>query len=473
MLVSEKKLISMTPQSNFTIIASIVPGHIPALKALLDRMNIRPGTPNACLGMADPHNPVIPFGQFEKLHYARFVILDDQTLDDFGRVGEPVPEYPVSLAFMGDCDGCADDILADMAQRASKGLRDVFSKCERFHSQTDLLTWMKQHRKRAAAAYVNRIGRTVCQIRQEHALRTELVRFLKNHPPSDANPQATRNMLVKHARAENLIPLAAEEPTPLGWRLRNFLHLVILPAFVVVLIGALYITVSSAVGVAYPGALVGIGWRLSAAAVAAAVIFLLVLRWYERAELEIDTKPTDEYTEMLAKDEDHDVVNQFSVVGSVKPALFWRGMLIANLWVIDWFARHIYGRGYLGRIRSIHFARWVFIDDKKKRVLFASNYDGSLESYNDDFINKGGFGLNFAFGSGLGYPRTRWLILKGAKSEQNFKYTLRRHQLPTQVWYNAYPGLTIYDLARNARVCQGIGRPTMSNEAVRGWLADL
>ena len=73
-------------------------------------------------------------------------------------------------------------------------------------------------------------------------------------------------------------------------------------------------------------------------------------------------------------------------------------------------------------------------------MLFVSNYDGSLESYMDDFINKVGFGLNIVFSNGLGYPRTNWLFLDGAKDEQKFKYVLRRHELPTEVWYNATPG---------------------------------
>ncbi len=59
----------------------------------------------------------------------------------------------------------------------------------------------------------------------------------------------------------------------------------------------------------------------------------------------------------------------------------------------------------------------------------------SLESYMDDFINKVGFGLNVVFGNGIGYPRTRWLLLDGAKNEQKFKYVLRRHELATEVWY--------------------------------------
>ena len=62
----------------------------------------------------------------------------------------------------------------------------------------------------------------------------------------------------------------------------------------------------------------------------------------------------------------------------------------------------------LARVRTIHFARWVFLDGRK-RILFLSNYDGSLESYMDDFINKVGFGLNVVFSNGIGYPRTDWL----------------------------------------------------------------
>ena len=78
-------------------------------------------------------------------------------------------------------------------------------------------------------------------------------------------------------------------------------------------------------------------------------------------------------------------------------------------------------------------------------MIFASNYDGSLESYMDDFINKVAFGLNVVFSNGIGYPRTNWLLLDGAKDEQKFKDFLRRHQMPTQVWYNACPGLTALD----------------------------
>jgi len=144
-------------------------------------------------------------------------------------------------------------------------------------------------------------------------------------------------------------------------------------------------------------------------------------------------------------------------------------LLIFIMWIIDYSARHIYNRGRLARVTTIHFARWVFLDNKR-RMLFCSNYDGSLESYMDDFINKVGFGLNLAFSNGLGYPTTNWLVLDGSRDEQKFKYYLRRHQLPTQVWYNATPGLSAMDMQRNSRIREGLENSYMTDSETREWL---
>jgi hypothetical protein len=174
----------------------------------------------------------------------------------------------------------------------------------------------------------------------------------------------------------------------------------------------------------------------------------------------------------LAALEDHDVTNQYTALGSVKPNWFRYALFPVILWVIDYFARHVYHRGHLGRVRNIHFARWVFLDGKK-RMIFASNYDGSHEAYMDDFINKADWALNLSFNCGLGYPRTRWILKDGIDDELKFKYTQRRHQMPTETWYRAYPGLTVYDIERNARVRAGFESRTMTDSEVRAWLWDL
>src|SRR5262249_57813839 len=130
----------------------------------------------------------------------------------------------------------------------------------------------------------------------------------------------------------------------------------------------------------------------------------------------------------------------FVATCTYKLRLFHHCILAIFLCVFNFPTRHIYNRGRLARVTTIHFARWVFLDGKR-RLLFASNYDGSLESYMDDFINKVGWGLNLVFSNGVGYPRTDWLVLGGAKDEQKFKRFIRRHELATEGWDKAHPGL--------------------------------
>lgn len=489
----------MTPQSNFMVLAPILDGRVGALKDLLAQMNLSQSP-----GMADPNNSIVPFGKLENLHYARFVILDDDTLSDFKEIGEPVPDFPITLAFLGDCDGAADEFLLALVKVAAPGLEQIFSHCG-YAPDSDLLTWMNQHARPPAAAYINWIGRTVRQIREEAALRSALCRYVDAHAAAlrHADLQRIRETLVNQARAAKLTP-AAE--TPFGWQLRNLLHFLIVPAllllpwvlaipflisppklFFPVVIPSLVLAALALFWLmrrTRPGFAILVALALLLVPffvlfpltlvplVVAVVAFLLVLRWYEKSEREVIFPPSQSHDEQLAALEDHDVGNQFTALGSVKPSIFRRVMFVIILWFIDYGARHIYNRGYLSRIQSIHFARWVFLDNKR-RVLFTSNYDGSRQAYMDDFINKAGWGLNLAFSNGLGYPRTRWLIKDGAKNELRFKDTNRRHQIPTQVWYKAYPGLTAFDLTRNARVREGIERAAMTDAEIRSWLGDL
>jgi hypothetical protein len=137
--------------------------------------------------------------------------------------------------------------------------------------------------------------------------------------------------------------------------------------------------------------------------------------------------------------------------------------------LIDYTCRHIFTRGFLARVQTIHFAFWAFLDDKR-RVVFISNYDGGHEAYMDDFINKVGWGLNLVFSNGVGWPRTRWLVARGARIEHKFKHYQRRHQLPTQVWYRAYPGLALVDLKRNQRIREGLELARVTDAQAQAWL---
>ena len=154
----------MTPQSNFMIVAPVAAGKTDDLRRLLASMNGRPG-------VVDPQNPLVPFAQLTRLHFARFLVLEDVTLGDITAYNLPRINYPTYLAFLGDFDGPFDAFLADLVHQAGEGLKRIFSYCDDFASGSDVLSWMKSHNVRPATIYVNWIGRTTQQVREEEALR--------------------------------------------------------------------------------------------------------------------------------------------------------------------------------------------------------------------------------------------------------------------------------------------------------------
>ena len=77
----------MTPQSPFMVVAPIAAGKEAGLRATLQTMNLRPGVVN-------PHNPLVPFARLERLHFARFVILDHSTAEDILAYGFAPNDWP-------------------------------------------------------------------------------------------------------------------------------------------------------------------------------------------------------------------------------------------------------------------------------------------------------------------------------------------------------------------------------------------
>lgn len=423
----------MVRQGHLFVTAPIRRGCRPDLESLLATMNLAPG-------QADPDNPLVPFGRLAQVHFARFVVLDDPSLADRLTSAESLPVHePVRLAFIADFDGTQAAFLDALTGLADAGLRRIFAFCIDFEDATDLPAWMRRHRVPAAANYVNWRGRGARQIAEEAQLHRVLRTARLAHGKAD--PEALWPILVKAGAAVRLTP---PEGKSLAQSFGDLAHFLLLPVLGLLLL---------------PVILIG------------GVPFILLLRHRERSDPVLAPVPDRARNRMLSAHEDHDIANQYGAIGSLKPGLFRRWLTVVILWVIDWGARHIYRKGRLARVNTIHFASWTFLDDRR-RVYFASNYDGSREAYNDDFINKVAFGLNLSFSNGLGYPRTDWLIVGGARREQDFKRYLFHHQIPTHVWYNAFPGLSNYDMARNARIRAGFERRPRG-AALRRWIAEI
>ncbi len=203
------------------------------------------------------------------------------------------------------------------------------------------------------------------------------------------------------------------------------------------------------------------------------LVAVVQLRRLEKTDPEICPRSDPALSAELSRLEDHDVTNQFTAMGSLKPGLvrLWISRFV--LLVIDYTARHVYTRGRLARVRTIHFARWVFIDDRQ-RIVFLSNYDGSLESYMDDFINKVGFGLNLVVQQRHRLPAralagSRTAPTTSASSRSTCAATRSRRRSGTR----PIPGLTAVDLERNLRIRQGLETTALAEPAAREWVALL
>ncbi len=434
----------MTPQSTFMISAPIRDDRLEPLRELLAGMNQAPG-------LADPHNPLLPYWQLNRLHVARFTILQANTNEDIRAHGLLPGPWQPTLCFIGDIDGDTDLFLAELVIRAEPGLRQIFSHCSGFDpSAPDLLGWLHRHSSKPDANYVNWRGRTVVQIREEQALREVLAREVRREDTiySELNSRQIWWRLREFTRLEceqERLRLTPEAPTPAPWFIGNLLHAAAVPLALLCLTPLLLL---------------------------ASPFYFYHLRRLEASDPENTLRPEREHLQALAVQEDIDVTNHFNVFGQVKPGRLRWFTIRTSLLLLDYAARHIYHRGYLTRISTIHFARWVLLDNDR-RVYFASNYDGSAESYMDDFINKVAWGLNLVFSNGVGYPASRWLIKGGAQQEEKYKRTLRRNQLPSESWYKAYPGLTAVDLERNSRIRRVLECDNPSDEQLRDWLRIL
>ncbi len=166
--------------------------------------------------------------------------------------------------------------------------------------------------------------------------------------------------------------------------------------------------------------------------------------------------------------EDHAAQNHLTAISTMKAGILRRLALRFSFYLISIAAQKVFKPGFLNTINTIHFARWMLLPGSN-RLMFFSNYGGSWESYLEDFIAKASAGLTGVWSNTVGYPRTRWLFLDGARDGDRFKRWARRQQVPTLFWYSAYPELNTTRIRINSRIRRGIAS-AVGNEA-RDWLS--
>jgi hypothetical protein len=200
---------------------------------------------------------------------------------------------------------------------------------------------------------------------------------------------------------------------------------------------------------------------------------ILWLRLLERRDSSQDAPPIDQRElRKMTHREDWIPQNHMGSVVLVKPGILRMALFRAGHLGLGLIVRLIATDGYLGSMRTIHFAHWAFLGNAS-RLLFFSNFDHSWDSYLDDFIEKAHGGLTLAWGSGVGFPATRFLVVDGASHGRQFKAWARHSMAVSRFWYSAYKDLTVDQIERNTRIANGLRKTSLKPQEAMAWALDL
>jgi len=452
-------------QSAFTILTSVVPGQTEGLKRLLSE-----------IGADVAGNRHLRFGDFEDLHYAAFVVVD-------------VDKDNPWLIFEGNIDGRADEFLARLLRTDADAVDAIYGHCAGYPpagagDSGSALAYLKANDIGADTFYVNRPGRTVTEIRREQQLRDHIERFIDEQgeePFRHISPDAVRQ-LIGASLPESLHWARTPASTPFLVKHSMdaksvFALLLALPALTLLRL------VKAAFGKAATRRQAGVAKVALVCVVGVGARAVQQLRGEEQGDERADSRRVRDWQvayadlaaneERLGHAEDRQGQNHMVSLTTVKPGWFRLAVLRVVLWALNIVARVTANKGTLGGITSIHFARWVITPDR--RLLFLSNFDGSWESYLNDFIDRGAIGLTAVWSNTdnqVGFPATRWLVRGGARNADRFKAFARSSMVPTNVWYSAYPDIAASNVGNNMQIRDGLFAPP-DPSSTEAWLRRL
>lgn len=425
-------------QSIFVIVLPVTPGRQGTLRKFLSGLNYT--------GKAPPGDP-LGYRSLEMLHYASLFLYDD-------------PEDGWSLVFESNIDGDTADYLQAFvnhfsANDKSQLVLDIFRNCQGFeHGEIGgLCSYLRKHIVLPSTKYSGCVGRSRNQILFEAEIFSVASQTLDKLPPkTDAGAAAKAVWQALEADPKFRDIAAIPQATPDAGDLLSALSPddtpPLNPGAVKQAIASLHMVFR-----ALRSCFRRSGIMPVVKAVFAAVVFVLAGIWNllrKEPSAPADTwRPDPAHVRSQKAYEDFNPTNHMVSVVHLHSDFSRRAAKWAAFTLLDLLAEHEYTKGLLGAIPTIHFAHWAVLNDKR-RLLFVSNFDGNWDSYLDDFTLKAARGLTLAWAHGKGFPRSAFMFSGGAAEGPAFIDWARRSMVPTLVWYNAYPHLSIRNINRNS-----------------------
>jgi hypothetical protein len=400
-----------------TVIVPIRPGDDLALRARLraigDDIN---GKRLSSTGT----RPDIAFVRSQRIHFARFAILNDPDRGP-GRT---------RLLFASVFDGSLDDHLDELVS-ITADLDAIWGACQSYPGARGFRSFIKAHALEADAYYVAFRDETVASItsaiaarRERHARQDSSVSGVAARDPvaGGARPNTIASLVQRAVRAA---PVAADVVRA---TLRNGF-------------GNVYYGTRQIIASLDRYAVLRIINRITRNRIAprkSPFSSMALDQCGQPVPLAAGDEIPAQTTIEAGFREDTVAQNQLTLVTVVDLASIGRVRTV--LAAIDSYAKRLAPPGSLIGISTIHFVRWLLIDDGR-RLLFISDYDGSWESYIDEFAEMILSGLDAIWGTSYGMPRD------GARDLPAFKRFLRSHQVPSDIFFAAYPETTVLNIA--------------------------
>lgn len=390
-------------------------------------------------------------------------------------------------------DGSKDDAIKDLAKRLNTPLRDILALAGHTVAENDLAKFIEDHShdtgwgllSTPGLNHTGTPGLTEKRIEREKKFGEKVREIVTGGEVTGSPLEILNEVKTRMQGLSEFQDLMSPEDVafadsrrgasvPLAKLVMDGLKTFAWPYLIVLGICLLWVIIASFSAMGFWFA-VGMAVLTLIAGVLVMIIIVGILysmlRTKERTDPAEDFSPDFDVLSAVMARENDGSVNHLYGISKMKPGKLRRITLRFAFWFIAQMATHVFRPGYLGKIGTIHFARWILLPGTDK-LLFFSNFGGSWESYLEDFITKASSGLTGVWSNTEHYPRTENLFFKGATDGDRFKRWARRQQRPTLFWYSAYPNATTDLVRRNALIRYGLLKGSTESQA-REWLSLL
>jgi hypothetical protein len=370
-------------------------------------------------------NPYLQIARSQTTHFLRLAIITD-------------PDYGHRLLMTGNYDGNLSDYLQELL-RLGPEIEQIWNKCQGYQGRSSFEEFIRTRSYRAQAAYTAIQGETVESIRKRIRIREKLEQLLDLEAVSD---------YLKQPGLKSLLNDLFSLKTPRTWwqvlellGVRFWRGLKKLQVGLCDLLKQIVLQV-----VRFIGSIVGAPEKKRLTG--------------EYIGVEVDF----ERLRILNQSEVVNGTNHLHLLSTVRPGRLLRLRIV--LFLVNFAGRNLFPPGSLSDIRSIHFAHWAIVD-KGKHLLFVTHYDGSFDNYLGDFADRASDGLNSIWNNVQGYPQA------GAFDVVAFKQFFRNdQQLPSQVFYRAYPSASVVNILRDRAIVQTLA-DSLQPSLTEDWLGQL